>query len=486
MFRQLTPRDGISEEEKRSNYGRIIREGIFTEIMTTLTGTVFLSALLIRLNAAYSVIGIIAALPSICNIFQLASIWMVRKTNNRRLISVWCSILARIPLILIGIIILQDLQQPISSVLGFLFIYYLFASMAGPAWNAWMKDFLPLNELGSFFSRRTLYMQIVSVIVSLCVAGVLSLIKGGDPQLEVKVYGWLFIVAGVSGLLGVTLLARVPEPVGTFQEGNLWLFLKAPLRDANFKKLLLFQSVWILAFNMATPFFTVFMLKTVQLPISTVVIFTLVSQVSSILSIKTWGRLSDRYSNKTILAILLPVYMISLLLWCFIDQRNNFMFNMALLGLIHLLVGMTQSGITQAINTITLKLSPAPVSIVYLSMKNIITAMFGSFAPIVGGVLVDLFTNRKLEVLARYEGAVHEKIFYILTIHEWTFLFLIAAFIVFIAAQILTVVDEHGETDKDFVVDFMRSNIMNNVKSYFVLGSLLSLFKWKEEKEEKE
>lgn len=483
---RLEPRNDIKDEEKRANYTRIIQEGVFTEVMTTLTGTVFLTALLLQLNAAYSVIGIIAALPSICNIFQLLSIWLVRQTNNRRKISVICSILARIPLVCIGIVVLTSDMPPISPILGFLFLYYLFGSIAGPAWNAWMKDFIPPNRLGSFFSRRTLYMQIVSVLLSLSVAGLLNLVKKADPTWEVAVYGWMFIIAGVVGLLGTILLARVPEPLGSLHEGNLIRVLRAPLRDLNFKRLLLFQSTWTLAFNMANPFFSVFMLRTMNLPISTVVVFSLMIQLSGIMFIKTWGRMADTYSNKTILAILMPVYILSLLLWCFVDQRNNHIFNMAMLGFIHLLIGMAQSGINQCINNITLKLSPSQYSVVYLSMKNIITAVFGSFAPIIGGVLADLFTDRKLEVLARYEQTEGEKIFYILTIHEWTFLFVIAAVIVFVTAQILTVVDEHGETDKDSVVDFMRSNIIANVKNYFVLGSLISLFRFWDQGEKKD
>lgn len=474
----LTPRSNISEQEKAESMPVIIREGVMTEMMTTLTGTVILTALMVQLNASNATIGMVAAFPSLANIFQLASIWLVSATNNRRAVSVVCSIIARLPLILIGVLVLRYDQLSISPIVGFLFVYYLFASVAGPAWNAWMRDLISVEKLGSFFSRRTVYMQGMSIVLSLLISGLLNLVKTRDPGLELQVYGWLFIVAGTVGLAGTLFLARIPEPKGSFGESGLISTLASPMKDKNFKKLLLFQTVWTMAFNIANPFFAVYLLKTIELSVSNVIVFNLIAQFSNVLLIKTWGKLSDSYSNKSLLAFLIPIYMVSLILWCIVDKRNYWLLNQVLLVVIHILSGSTQAGITQTINNITLKLSPAHLSIVYLSIKNIATAIFGALAPLVGGTVADMLSNTRFELTARYERPARELTFYLFTVHEWTFLFLIAAVLAFVANQLLTIVREEGEVEKDVVVDFMRSNVLNNVKNHFLAGYVMELFRF--------
>src|SRR5690606_41633937 len=70
-----------------------------------------------------------------------------------------------------------------------------------------------------------------------------------------------------SGLVGVTgayILSRVPEPRGQPLHENLFRLLRHPLKDPNFRRLMAFNSAWVFAVNLATPFFTVFLLKSLR------------------------------------------------------------------------------------------------------------------------------------------------------------------------------------------------------------------------------
>ena len=82
----------------------VIGDGLAAEAMTTLTGGTFLVAMALLMGASNFQIGLLAALSTFTNLFQLISIWLVQRFNNRRAIVVVCSFLARSPLIVIGII----------------------------------------------------------------------------------------------------------------------------------------------------------------------------------------------------------------------------------------------------------------------------------------------------------------------------------------------------------------------------------------------
>ena len=454
----------------------VIGDGLASEVMTTLTGSVFLTAMALLMGASNFQIGVLAALPTVTNIFQLVSIWLVRRYNNRRAVSVICSLLARIPLVLTGaLMLLLPSMRSMALLIFFLFFYNLFASVAGLSWNAWMKDLVPDKMLGAYFSRRSSYTQALNAALSLVLALVVDHIKGSYPQYELATYYAMFLTAGVAGIIGAFILARAPEPQSYMVKENIFRLLKRPLMDGNFRRLLIFNSAWVFALNIATPFFTVFMMKTLNLSIAYIIGLGILSQLAGIFTVRIWGVSSDKYSNKTIIAICAPLYIICIIAWCFAGIYTHFISNLLLLAAIHIVTGISTAGINLALINIGLKLAPREQSIVYLSAKNIITAVFASAAPVIGGILADYFNKRHLIIDARWVGPKVDKVFHLLSLHEWNFLFLIGALLALVSLELLVQVKETGEVEKNVVVRMMRSNIKNNLKDYFLIGNLIDL-----------
>jgi MFS family permease len=469
------PKEKLTEAEVHMGLHLVIFDGLTSEAMTTLAGGAFLVAFSILMGASNFQIGLLASLPTFTNIFQLVSIWLVRRYNNRRAIAVFCSLLARVPLIVIGILafVIPD-SNSVDLVLSFLFFFYLFGSIAGPSWNAWMKDLVPEKMLGAYFSKRSRYSQILNVVMSLALAFALDYVKKHYPEYELVTYGVMFVTAGLVGITGALILSKVQEPRSLLAKENLFRLIKRPLRDRNFRHLLVFNSFWVFAVNIATPFFMVFMMKTIGLSIAYIIPLTIVSQLSSIFTIKIWGEFADRYSNKTVIAICAPLYLLCIIAWCFVGIYTNLSSNLLLLVIIHFFSGISNAGINLALTNIGLKLAPKHESIIYLSTKNIITSVFSSLAPLLGGYLADYFTVRQFRVMAEWTGPTLQKSFRLLLLHEWNFLFLIGALLTVVAIQFLPKIKESGEVDKDVVVRIMRSSIRSNVKDNFLAGSLIN------------
>jgi len=470
----LQPKIALTESEVQSGLRMVIGDGLATEAMTVLTGGTFLIAMAILMGASNFQIGILAALPTFTNIFQLLSIWLVGKYKNRRLISVSCSIMARIPLLVIGILTIKSYGS-VRLLLSLLFFYYFFASIAGPSWNSWVKDLVPEKMLGTYFGRRTRLSQILNVILSIALAFLLDYVKKYYPNAELMTYASMFIGGGVVGITGAIVLSRAPEPQSSLTQLNLFNLLKQPLREKNFRRLLIFNSAWVFALNIAIPFFTVYMIKTLKLPLTYVVGLTIVGVVSSIFTVQAWGSLADRYSNKTIIAIGGPLYVLCIIGWCFVEIYTHMYMNVILLILIYIGSGISTAGINLSLTNIGLKLSPKEDAIVYLTTKNIITAFFSSIAPVIGGWLADFFTSRHLTVTAQWTSPRIDKVFRLLVLHEWNFLFLIGALLALFALQFLAAVREPGEVEKDKVIRIMRTNIKSNLKEYFLIGDIIEL-----------
>jgi len=450
----------------------VIGDGVAAEAMTTLTSGTFLVAMALFLGASNFEIGILAAMPTFTNVLQLLSIWLVGRFNNRRLIAVGCALLARVPLLLIGVLTLTSTPS-VHLLMSLLFIYYAFGSIAGPSWNAWMKDLVPEDVRGSYFARRTRFSQILNVSLSVILALLLDYVKRSYPAAELTTYAALFLAGGAVGIAGAFILAQAPEPSGVASGINFFKLLRQPFSNGNFSRLLIFNACWTFSLNLATPFFTVYLIRTMQLPLSYIIGLNILGLLSSIFTIRTWGSLADKYSNKTIIAIGGPLYVLCLIGWCFVGIYTHFYANLALLILINIFSGIATAGINLSLTNIGLKLAPREDAIVFLSAQNITSALFASLAPLLGGWLADFFTSRHLRITAQWTSPKVDKVFRLLMLHEWNFLFLIGAGMALISLQWLVGVKEPGEVEKERVVRMMRTNLRTNLKDYFLIGDII-------------
>ncbi len=89
-------------------------------------------------------------------------------------------------------------------------------------------------------------MQSLNVVLSLLIALGLDFVKDNHPEWEMQSYGMMFVLAGTSGLIGSSILASTPEPKKILPRENLFVMLRRPLKDPNFRRLLVFNSAWCL------------------------------------------------------------------------------------------------------------------------------------------------------------------------------------------------------------------------------------------------
>ncbi|MGN6532912.1 MAG: MFS transporter, partial [Ginsengibacter sp.] len=232
---------------------------------------------------------------------------------------------------------------------------------------------------------------------------------------------------------------------------------------------------WSFALSIATPFFTVYMLKALNLPLSYIITFGIMGQIAGIFAIKLWGKYSDKFSNKTIIKIAAPIYILCILSWPFAGMAPSLLFVSLIVAIINIMSGIATSGINLSIGNMCLKLASKNEAIVYLTAKNMTVACFASLGPVIGGLLADYFSHRSFVWNIQWKDPNGIRILTLLELHSLGFLFIIGGVLAFIALKTLSLINEKGEVPKELALSEVRSGFRNEFKNKLTREALLSL-----------
>ena len=477
----LKPSVSLTPEQVRSGLSYVTRDGLFTEAMVAFTGGTFLVAMAMQMGASNVQIGILAAMPTLLNILQLVSIWLVQKYNNRRAIAVICSFFARFPLLVIGLLpFVVSSETSVTALIFLLFFHYAFGSIAGASWNSWMRDLVPQEKLGSFFSYRTRVMQIVNVVLSILTALAIDYIKAHYPQYETASYPVMFLIGGVLGMISIVMIGKAAEPLGQMQNDHVYKLIRKPFQDKNFRTLLIFNAAWAFSLNLATPFIAVYMLKTLSISLSTVIVLNIISQLCGIAFVRVWGNYSDRFSNKTVIRICGPIYIACIAGFSFV---GNHALTVAFLVVLHIVSGITIAGITLSLSNIGYKLTSKDDAMVYLTARNMVNAFIPALAPIFGGMLADLLTANN--VIGNYSLKVPMggTVVNVFQLSNWTLFFVFSAILATVSLRFLNKVKEEGEVRRDRVMlRMMHAMKLSNMTRELATVKVLNIFASKDKR----
>ncbi|KPL22164.1 MAG: MFS transporter [Phycisphaerae bacterium SM1_79] len=460
--------EALSESQVRSALKNIIRDGVASQAMGILTGGAFLVAFAVKLGASNLVIGLLAAIGPLSQLLQLPSIFFVEKIRNRRLITVVAAALSRLCWLVIALSpFLFPAKIAIAVLLILLVLVSAFGAVGGCSWNSWMRDLIPENIMGSFFSKRMRVATGVGVALSIVAAVYLDFWKRYFADQELAGYSVLFLAGFAAGVTGLFFLAKTPEiRMPQFAEKQKILqLLSQPFRDENFRKLIAFMCSWNFAVNLAGPFFMVYMLKRLGLSMSFIIGLSIVSQVMNFLFLRIWGRYTDRFSNKSVLAISGPLFILSILAWTFTTMPEKYVLTIPLLVVIHIVMGLSSAGVSLASGNISLKLAPKGQATAYLATNTIANSIAAGVAPILGGKFADFFSGRELAWTLNYKSPTGEFALPTLNLQQWDFFFAFAFLIGLYALHRLAMIKEAGEVEEKIVVQELFTEVRTQVRT---------------------
>lgn len=474
----LAPKPHIGEADLRRGLRWLMADAAFATAVGALNSGVVLVAYALWLGAPNTVIGLLAALPFWTQFLQAPAVSLVERLRARRLISVAALFTARLALPLMALLpVIPDRRLGLALLVAGETVHCSLNAVGACSWNSWIRDLVPEHRLGVFFARRSIWAVLIGVVGNLIAGFALQSQHasrgGGNGMVFTALYGAGFLASLVSTLS----LAKVPEPAMEQAQPKQTLvsLLSAPLKDANFVRLIRFLVSWQFAVNLATPFFTVYFVQQLGLGMAYVMGFTVVSQAANILVLRTWGRLSDRFSNKTVLAAAAPGFLICIAAMAWASGIADRTVLVAYLAILHFAMGIASAGVSLACGNVALKLAPRGSATAYVAANALITSLAGGAAPVLGGVFADFFAQRALtfQVLWKNPHGVRE--FTPVQITHWDFYFVMAAALGLYALHRLAFVQEAGARERQEMVQEVLSGARRSIRNLSPVAGLQQL-----------
>ncbi|WP_298813815.1 MFS transporter [uncultured Sphingomonas sp.] len=468
----LSPQPEVTPAEQERGLRLLIIEAVFSGGAAALTTGVILTAFALHLGASTAMVGVLASIPFLAQLLQLPAIQLVERWRRRKQIAVVSSLIGRTMLAVMAAAAFFHGTVPLAVFLVAQAILCGLGAVGSCAWNAWMRDLAPEERLGQLFARRTVWLTAISLALGLVAALALDVTKPGSPQ-RALVFAGMFAIGCVTGLASARVVAMMPEPAMLPATIRLDLrqLLRQPLGDLNFRRLLVFVASWQFAINLATPFFTVFIVRQLHFNISFVLLLSVASQIANILALRSWGTLSDRFANKSVLAVCAPAYILAIVAMIGASQLGDRTAVKLWLVLLHLVMGATIAGVTLTSTNIALKLSPKGSATAYVATNAMVTAIAAGLAPILGGLLAEFFAKRRLELVARWTGPNGDLALPIV-LSQWDFYFLIAGIIGLYAVHRLSLVEERGEIERREMVGQLLNETRRTIRNISSVAGL--------------
>lgn len=453
----------------------IILDGMMAQAMSSLVGGAFLAAFALALGASQMQIGLLAALPPAGQSLQLAGIVIIRRVGRRKAVAVTAAVASRllwlgvaaVPLFLTG-------SAALAAVALFVLLASGSASIGGLAWTSWMRDLIPQGVLGRFFSRRMMFATSTAIVVSLAAGLFVDWWQGMSDRPELA-YSMIFGAGVALGFIGLAFLLRVGEPAlppADAEASSLLDGLRAPFGDSNFVRLLKFSAAWTFTITFAAPFYVVYLLNRIELPMSTVILLTVISQVFTVLFLRFWGRTADQFSNRSVLGAAGTILLLAILGWTFTTLPDPHALTMPLLYVIHAAMGLAMGGISLATGNIGLKLSPAGRAETYLTSLGLVNAAVAFLSPLIAGGLASWFAEKSVTLTINLSDAGRVVDVPAVSLSGLDFLFLLTFLLGLYAMHRLAFVQEEGSVDEKVVLEELREQILEGVQAVASFSAL--------------
>jgi len=467
--------NSFSEGEIQKNLKNITIDGYTSKIMVVLSTGPFLVAFALLLGANNFIIGLLAAIPPLVQIIHIPSIQLVEKIRKRRIITLISLTLYRICIFLMALIpFIYSLEFGLIFLIIFLILQSVFASIGHTSWASWMHDTIPLNQLGVFYSKRIMLSTTISLIASLLAAIYIDYWVPSNLKSQIFRYSIIFIIAFIFGMISIYFISRISESRMIESESKIKFskMIIEPFKDKNYRNLLIFLGVWSFAINLAAPFFTVYMLKKLQFSITLIIFFTIISQITTILFLRIWGLLVDRFSNKSVLNICCPLLIICIFAWIFTSLPHLYFFIIPLLIIIHIFMGISMAGIILATQNISLKLAPKGKGNSYLAVTTVVTSLGLGIAPIIGGIFADYFESSELMWTLTWTAPNGNFSFQTLRLQGFDFYFIFAFLIGLISLFRLVKIKEVGDVKRKVIFYELIALMKNSMRNLSTIGGI--------------
>ena len=403
-----------------------VLDGAFAQLMASLTTGFLLTGFAVALGAREAQVGLLAAMPALGNLGQLAGPAVIGWLGSRKRTAVALAGAARA--LWVVVTMLPFLPVPaVTWLLVAVGLSSVLAALSGVAWMAWMADMVPEEVRGRFFGHRNMIATLVGMLAAWLGGRFVDAWRKGGVTVPEGVlpaplaaalsrpgaeFSVLYLVAVIAGGLSLYFLQSIDEPpphgtlasddsrAGRPRARGVFGPLAVALRDDAFRRLVVFGMAWNFAVGIGGPFIDLYTVRTLELPFGVLALFGVVNGLFTMAGMRVWGDFTDRWGTLPALALSSAGAAALPLLWALATPSD-----WGVLWGANALSGFAWAGVGLGSSTLLMKMAPPSHNTAYFATYTALTGLAGAVAPTLGGVLAAALAERHLELGAlRLQG----------------------------------------------------------------------------------
>lgn len=302
------------EHKKRLiNWRLTMGEGIFSAVMTGFTQD-YLVPFILALGASVRQVGFLSAFPSLFSaLVQIKSTELADLIGSRKKTVIFNAVLQSLFLGLAVVMIFLRVAD-IWVYIGLAVLFAVAGALLAPSYAAMLIDFVGVGKQGEYIGWRNKVVGFVAIAGSLLAGLFLYYSK---PAGLLKAFGFLFLAALLFRIVSLLFLLPIEEQ-SLPQDKDSYFSLSqffGRLKESNFAKFVVFSSLMQFTANLASPFFSVHMLRDLGFDYITYTVVTVASTATIYIMMQRWGRHADITGNLTVLKFVSPLIGVVPLLW---------------------------------------------------------------------------------------------------------------------------------------------------------------------------
>jgi HEAT repeat protein len=340
-----------------------------------------------RLGATSTQLGTLVAVCQVSAVLNLAAYFIINRVGRTKYLWIATHLLHRLFGLLLGGVAYSAARtgpQPehIRLIFYAMSASWLLTNVSIAGWWSWIAELIPEQIRAGFFGRRSAIINAGNIGWYLTVTILLDVFAGSGIF---YVYGGVFTLAGVLGILDILLHFLIPDAKRPPIRRSRAEFF-APVRNRNFVIFSAAVGLALFSINVFAPFAGPFITgeDAVGAPITWLGIMFVISQLTWIGVAGPWGLVMDRFGRKPV--VVLGMGFTLSWLGYFILNHGNYTF---VLPVIALVGGLFAPGFWEGVNQLMLTLTPEDNRIGYVSWYMTIIGLVSAGGAFVGGRIKD-------------------------------------------------------------------------------------------------
>jgi MFS family permease len=384
----------LDDRERSVAQRKLILEGIFATGQENVSGGVILLVYALALGANTFQVGLISTAGMIGAALQLIADRLLSLLGSRKRVA--CSAMGllgigRLVIALIPFATMWVAAQYLAwGLLAGLVLISGVAQVIEVIRLSWISGIVPEGQRGRFLGERQLIVQLIGSVIAICAAAFLDWQRGIEAARGLQICQVYYSIAALLALGSILTFFIVPEPPLRVTNGNGgWHLVGAPFKNDIFRPLILYHMSWNFFVGFAAPFFNLYLIQVLQMPLSVVAFYNFYAQIVSLYCVRLWGRLVDRFGSSPVIRMGVIGKALFPLSWLLLWQPSGW-YTMPVLYTLTTIVHTANAFNTAlAISTtnLALKLMPQSENTSYLATFRTVGNWIHAISPALGGLL---------------------------------------------------------------------------------------------------